>query len=193
MIFLFLLCVWFCSYSRSWPPCPCHWPHPDRYHWLGSLPPSPHLPSLQPFNLLPHHPHVSYFSLYFFLLFFSFFLPLTPPPSPHLPSLQTFNLLPHHPHVSYFSLYFFLLFFPFYSTTDYFFALSFFCLFFSYIFHHWLGLCLSCPLYNFSICFPTIHIFLFYSKLFHLIIFYFPLFFHHHWLWLRLNRPLYNY
>ena len=152
MIFLFLLCVWFCSYSRSWPPCPCHWPHPDRYHWLGSPPPSPHLPSLQPFNLLPHHPHVSYFSLYFFLLFF-----------------------------------------PFYSTTDYFFALSFFCLFFSYIFHHWLGLCLSCPLYNFSICFPTFHIFLFYSKLFHLIIFYFPLFFHHHWLWLRLNRPLYNY
>ena len=131
MIFLFLLCVWFCSYSRSWPPCPCHWPHPDRYHWLGSLPPSPHLPSLQTFNLLPHHPHVSYFSLYFFLLFFPFysttdyffalsffclFFFLYFPPLirtlPQLPSLQLFNLLPHHPHFSFlfqtFSSYHFL-------------------------------------------------------------------------------------
>ena len=91
MIFLFLLCVWFCSYSRSWPPCPCHWPHPDRYHWLGS-PPSPHLPSLQPFNLLPHLPHVSYFFTLYLFIFRHFFSPLIAPS--HLPSFRPFINLP---------------------------------------------------------------------------------------------------
>ena len=133
MIFLFLLCVWFCSYSRSWPPCPCHWPHPDRYHWLGSPPPSPHLPL---YNLSICFPTIHMFPIFHFIFFF-FFLPLTPPPSPHLPSLQPFNLLPHHPHVSYFSLYNFL-FFVIFFTID--------CAF------------LTCPLFGHSSICPHPHV-----------------------------------
>ena len=126
---------------------------------------------------------------FFFSLFFYHLLRL-----PHL-TCPLYKLSICFPTTHMFPIFHFIFFFFFFLfilplIT---FSLYHFFVFFSYIFHHWLGLCLSCPLYNFSICFPTIHIFLFYSKLFHLIIFYFPLFFHHHWLWLRLNRPLYNY
>ena len=94
MIFLFLLCVWFCSYSRSWPPCPCHWPHPDRYHWLG-----PHSASLTCplYNLSICFPTIHMFPFYsnlfhFIIVLFSVIFPSLVWTEAQPPSLQPFNL-----------------------------------------------------------------------------------------------------